>query len=62
LDQSKIQATKDLYEHFKTAQNASKLVKLTHFKKFEDTTEALAATTAAVEGKLSKPLRKVLKK
>lgn len=33
-----------------------------HFQKFTDTTEALAATTAAVEGKLSKSLKKVLKK
>lgn len=33
-----------------------------HFEKFADTTEALAATTAAVEGKLSKSLKKLLKK
>lgn len=32
-----------------------------HFKKFTDTTEALSATTAAIEGKLSKTLRKTLK-
>lgn len=37
-------------------------LKLKHFEKFVDTTEALAATTAAVEGKISKPLKKVLKK
>lgn len=34
-------------------------VKLKQFKKFKDTTEALAATTAAVEGKLTKSLKKV---
>lgn len=33
-----------------------------HFEKFADTTEALSAITAAVEGKLSKSLKKVLKK
>lgn len=33
-----------------------------HFQKFEDTTEALAAATASVEGKLSKSLKKALKK
>lgn len=33
-----------------------------HFQKFADTTEALEATTAAVEGKLSKTLKKTLKK
>ena len=32
------------------------------FHKFGDTTEALAAATAAVEGKVSKPLKKFLKK
>lgn len=37
-------------------------VKLKHFQKFADTTEALAATTAAVEGKLCKMLKKTLKK
>lgn len=37
-------------------------VKLKHFQKFEDTTEALAAATAAVEGKLCKTLKKTLKK
>ena len=36
-------------------------VKLKHFQKFADTTEALANTTAAVEGKLPKSLRKMLK-
>lgn len=37
-------------------------LKLKHFEKFEDTTEALAATTAAVEGKVCKLLKKVIKK
>lgn len=37
-------------------------VKLKHFQKFHDTTEALAAATATVEGKLSKTLKKTLKK
>jgi nucleolar protein 58 len=36
-------------------------LKLTHFEKFDDTTEALAAATATVEGKISKPLKKLLK-
>jgi nucleolar protein 58 len=40
----------------------SRSVKLKHFEKFTDTTEALAATTAAVEGKMSKSLKKMLKK
>ncbi|MGH0148203.1 UNVERIFIED_CONTAM: hypothetical protein FKN15_043118 [Acipenser sinensis] len=37
-------------------------VKLKHFEKFQDTTEALAAATALVEGKIGKSLKKVLKK
>ena len=37
-------------------------VKLRHFAKFSDMTEALSAATAAVEGKMSKRLKKVLKK
>lgn len=36
-------------------------VKLKHFEKFEDTTAALAAATAFVEGKLCKSLKKTLK-
>ena len=39
----------------------SSSVKLTHFEKFDDTTTALAAATATVEGKISKPLKKLLK-
>lgn len=36
-------------------------VKLKHFQKFADTTEALSAATATIEGKLSKTLSKTLK-
>ena len=37
-------------------------VKLRHFSKFADMTDALSAATAAVEGKMNKELKKVLKK
>jgi len=37
-------------------------VKLKFFEKFADTTDALGAATATVEGKVSKPLKKLLKK
>ena len=37
-------------------------MKLKHFAKFGDMTDALSAATAAVEGKMSKGLKKVLKK
>ncbi|KAB0797602.1 hypothetical protein PPYR_08595 [Photinus pyralis] len=61
LDAKKLKETDNLYNDFETPEAASKIVKLKHFEKFTDTTEALAATTAAVEGKLSKSLKKVLK-
>ncbi|KAK9877830.1 hypothetical protein WA026_020063 [Henosepilachna vigintioctopunctata] len=62
LDDKKLQKTDDLYKYFATPEAASQVLKLKHFEKFADTTEALAATTAAVEGKLSKNLKKTLKK
>lgn len=62
LDESKLSQIDDLYQEFNTPEGASAVVKLKNFIKFEDTAEALAATTAAIEGKLSKPLKKALKK
>ncbi|KAL2715561.1 nucleolar protein 58 [Vespula squamosa] len=62
LDEKKLTETENLFLDFETPEAANKIVKLKHFEKFEDTTEALAATTAAVEGKLSKSLKRTLKK
>ncbi|KAL3855412.1 hypothetical protein ACJMK2_014623 [Sinanodonta woodiana] len=62
LDEKKLQKTENLYLDFESPDAASKVVKLKHFKKFEDTTEALAAATAAIEGKMSKSLRRLMKK
>jgi len=62
LDEKKLTKTENLYHDFETPEGAGKVVKLKHFEKFTDTTEALAATTAAVEGKMSKSLKKMLKK
>ena len=62
LDEKKLSKTENLYNDFETPEGASRVVKLKHFEKFADTTEALAATTAAVEGKISKSLKKLLKK
>ncbi|OXU30730.1 hypothetical protein TSAR_002015 [Trichomalopsis sarcophagae] len=62
LDENKLAKTDNLYLDFETPEGASKVLKLKHFEKFADTTEALAATTAAVEGKLCKSLKKMLKK
>lgn len=62
LDEKKLAQTENLFQDFETPEAASRIVKLKHFEKFADTTEALAATTAAVEGKLCKSLKKTLKK
>ncbi|KAM5153279.1 nucleolar protein 58 [Mantella aurantiaca] len=62
LDESKLQEVDSIWKEFETPEKANKVVKLKHFEKFQDTTEALAAATALVEGKISKNLRKVLKK
>ncbi|CAN9498335.1 unnamed protein product [Ophioblennius macclurei] len=62
LDESKLQQVDSLYKEFETPEKANKVVKLKHFEKFQDTTEALAAATALVEGKVGKSLKKILKK
>ncbi|XP_014233267.1 nucleolar protein 58 [Trichogramma pretiosum] len=62
LNEDALKQIDNLYQYFGTPEGASNILKLKHFAKFEDTTEALAATTAAVEGKLCKSLKKVLKK
>jgi len=62
LDEKKLQQSDNLFEDFQDVNSAKNVVKLQSFSKFEDTTEALAAATAAVEGKMSKSLKKVLKK
>ncbi|KAF3428382.1 hypothetical protein E2986_11640 [Frieseomelitta varia] len=62
LDENKLTQIENLYHDFETPEAACKVVKLMHFEKFVDTAEALAATTAAVEGKLYKSLKKVIKR
>ena len=62
LDEGKLAKSDSLYEDFDSLDKANKIVKLKKFQKFEDTTEALAAATALVEGKMSKSLKKLLKK
>ncbi|XP_062383830.1 nucleolar protein 58 isoform X3 [Sardina pilchardus] len=62
LDEQKLQEVDSLYKEFETPEKANQMVKLKHFEKFQDTTEALAAATALTEGKIGKSLKKVLKK
>ncbi|XP_014480006.1 PREDICTED: nucleolar protein 58 [Dinoponera quadriceps] len=62
LDDNKLEQSENLYLDFRTPEIAHELISLKHFYKFEDTTEALAAITAAGEGKLCKSLKKTLRK
>eukprot|EP01112_Ceratiomyxa_fruticulosa_P013627 TRINITY_DN3840_c0_g1_i1.p1 TRINITY_DN3840_c0_g1~~TRINITY_DN3840_c0_g1_i1.p1 ORF type:complete len:676 (+),score=190.67 TRINITY_DN3840_c0_g1_i1:294-2321(+) len=61
-DEGKLQDVNNLYKDFETFEKASKVVSLQKFHKFESTADALVSTTALVESKLSKDLRKFLKK
>ncbi|XP_071791317.1 nucleolar protein 58-like [Asterias amurensis] len=62
LDEKKLNQVDNLYKDFANPEGASRIVKLKQFEKFQDTTEALAAATAAIEGKLNRSLKKILKK
>ncbi|KYM96970.1 Nucleolar protein 58 [Cyphomyrmex costatus] len=61
LDENKLAQSENLHKDFQTPEAASRLLKLTYFHKFEDTTEALCAATALVNSKLSKSLKKTLR-
>ncbi|KAJ3255858.1 Nucleolar protein 58 [Boothiomyces macroporosus] len=60
LDDGSLEKPDDIHKHFATAEKANKAVKLKAFAKFENTTEALSAVTALVEGKISKNLKSFL--
>lgn len=60
LDDGKLKNPDDLYKDFENPDQANKTVKLKAFQKFENTTDALSAVTALVEGKMSKNLKKFL--
>ncbi|KAL4217479.1 Nucleolar protein 58 [Mactra antiquata] len=62
LNEKKLKNVENLYLDFESPDSASNVVKLKSFKKFKDTTDALAAATATVEGKMSKSLKSVMKK
>ena len=60
LDEKKLQESTNIYKEFESPDTATQLLKLQHFEKFADVTEALTAATAVVEGKLTKRLKKVI--
>jgi nucleolar protein 58 len=61
-DESGLSKPSELYKCFDTAEKAAGMVKLKAFHKFTDTAEAVAAASGIVESKLSKGLKKFLKK
>lgn len=62
VNEKKLQESENLFLDFETPEKASKIVKLKHFEKFNDYTDAAAAVSALIEGKMSKQLKKMLKK
>lgn len=61
-DEKKLKNVDNLYTEFESPAKARKVVSLAHFEKFKDATEALTSTTSLIEGKMSKKLKKALKK
>lgn len=62
LNEKKLKKVDKLFESFEDPETANNLLKLKHFRKFSGTTEALEAVAATIEGKMSKPLKKLMKK
>eukprot|EP00842_Homolaphlyctis_polyrhiza_P002611 jgi/Hompol1/3350/HPOL_006484-RA len=60
LDDAKLADPENIFQEFETPKLANKAVKLKAFSKFENTTDALSAVTALVEGKISKNLKSFL--
>ncbi|TMW69339.1 hypothetical protein Poli38472_001495 [Pythium oligandrum] len=61
-DESKLANADDVFKHFQTPEKANQVLKLKGFNAFKDTTEAVAAATDMVDGKVGKGLKKFLKK
>jgi len=61
-DEKKLVKSENLYKDFQNAAKANKVLSLQRFDKYADATEALSCTTAVIEGKMSKKLKKMLKK
>ncbi|RWS24853.1 hypothetical protein B4U80_03492, partial [Leptotrombidium deliense] len=62
LDEKKLQESTNLFKEFENPKKANKLLIFKHFEKFNDTSEALLSATSLLKGKLSKKLKKTLKK
>lgn len=62
LQEGRLQQVDDLAADFETPEKAKKLVTLKKFSPFNNTADALKSATALIESKLSKTLKKFLKK
>lgn len=62
LDEGRLDKPDDLWKEFENPENANKVVTLKNFAKFKNTADALKSTTALIESKLSKSLKKFLTK
>lgn len=51
-----------LFKSFQDPEKVSKFLTLHHFERFRDTSEAVDCAAAALEGKINKKLKKMLKK
>lgn len=61
-DEKKLKHVDSLLSEFDSPSKAAQVVSLEHFEKFKDATDALTSVTSLIEGKLSKRLKKALKK
>lgn len=61
-DEKKLKHVDSLWSEFDSPSKAAQVVSLEHFEKFKDATDALTSVTSLIEGKLSKRLKKALKK
>ncbi|KAL5962463.1 Nucleolar protein 58 [Taenia solium] len=61
-NEKKLQEVKDLAKEFENTEFMNRTIQLEKFVRFEDTKEALLAAADTIEGKISKKLKKLLKK
>ena len=61
-DEGKLNKPESLFKEFQSAKKATKLLSFEQAQKFKDASDALASTTALIEGKISKRLKKFLNK
>ncbi|XP_054720039.1 nucleolar protein 58-like [Uloborus diversus] len=62
LKEKKLKKSENLYKEFESAEKCQKLLMLKHFEKFQSMEDALESASATFKGKMSKKLKKVLKK